>query len=89
MEEAVMKLVLLGDAGVGKSALVLQFVRGTFVEASESTIGAAFLSKSVEIDRATVRMEIWDTAGQEDYDRVRSLCYPGAHVFIFCFSLIK
>ena len=82
-----MKLVLLGDAGVGKSALVLQFVRGTFVEASESTIGAAFLSKSVEIDRAPVRMEIWDTAGQERYRNLAPMYYRGSQAAIGVFDV--
>jgi small GTP-binding protein len=61
----VFKLVLLGDAGVGKSALVLRFVRDEYLEASESTIGAAFLSRSLEVDRQSVEVQIWDTAGQE------------------------
>ena len=58
------KLVLLGDSAVGKSSLVLRFVRGQFFEYQESTIGAAFLTQTVALDDATVKFEIWDTAGQ-------------------------
>lgn len=59
------KLVLLGESAVGKSSLVLRFVKGQFHEYQESTIGAAFLTQTVCLDDTTVKFEIWDTAGQE------------------------
>ncbi|CAO2607296.1 Ras-related protein Rab-5A [Lemmus lemmus] len=59
------KLVLLGESAVGKSSLVLRFVKGQFHEFQESTIGAAFLTQTVCLDDTTVKFEIWDTAGQE------------------------
>ena len=59
------KLVLLGESSVGKSSLVLRFVKGQFHEFQESTIGAAFLTRTVQYDDNTVKFEIWDTAGQE------------------------
>eukprot|EP00041_Stephanoeca_diplocostata_P001689 m.20989 g.20989 ORF g.20989 m.20989 type:complete len:129 (-) comp12280_c0_seq1:774-1160(-) len=58
------KLVLLGESAVGKSSLVLRFVKGQFHEYQESTIGAAFLTQTVCLDDTTVKFEIWDTAGQ-------------------------
>ena len=73
------KLVLLGDTAVGKSCLVVRFVRDEFFEFQEPTIGgtvlllrkfkqrvysAAFLTQSVSLEGATVEFEIWDTAGQ-------------------------
>mmetsp|Transcript_178 Transcript_178/g.156 ORF Transcript_178/g.156 Transcript_178/m.156 type:complete len:96 (+) Transcript_178:95-382(+) len=61
------KLVLLGDTAVGKSCLVVRFVRDEFFEFQEPTIGAAFLTQTVALDDATVKFEIWDTAGQERY----------------------
>lgn len=61
------KLVLLGESAVGKSSLVLRFVKGQFHEYQESTIGAAFLTQTVCIDDTAVKFEIWDTAGQERY----------------------
>ena len=63
------KLVLLGESAVGKSSLVLRFVKGQFHEFQESTIGAAFLTQTVVLDDTTVKFEIWDTAGQERYHR--------------------
>lgn len=59
------KLVLLGESAVGKSSLVLRFVKGQFHEYQESTIGAAFLTQTLCLDDTTVKFEIWDTAGQE------------------------
>ena len=58
------KLVLLGDSAVGKSSVVLRFVKGQFFEYQESTIGAAFLTQTVVVQDCTVKLEIWDTAGQ-------------------------
>jgi hypothetical protein len=52
------KLVLLGNAGVGKSCLVLRFIRNEFFEDNETTIGAAFLTKTLALDDSTVKMEV-------------------------------
>uniref|UniRef100_A0A0E0CVA7 Uncharacterized protein n=1 Tax=Oryza meridionalis TaxID=40149 RepID=A0A0E0CVA7_9ORYZ len=60
------KLVLLGDSGVGKSCIVLRFVRGQFDPTSKVTVGASFLSQTLALEDSTiVKFEIWDTAGQE------------------------
>ena len=56
------KVVLLGDAGVGKSSLVLRFVTNSFDKYSESTIGASFMSKLLLVDGAPIKYQIWDTA---------------------------
>ncbi|KIP11736.1 hypothetical protein PHLGIDRAFT_21461 [Phlebiopsis gigantea 11061_1 CR5-6] len=62
------KLVLLGESAVGKSSLVLRFVKDQFDDYRESTIGAAFLTQTVSLEDGTsVKFEIWDTAGQERY----------------------
>mmetsp|Transcript_20429 Transcript_20429/g.31190 ORF Transcript_20429/g.31190 Transcript_20429/m.31190 type:complete len:110 (+) Transcript_20429:53-382(+) len=61
------KLVLLGDTAVGKSCLVVRFVRDEFFEFQEPTIGAAFLTQSVVLDNSAIKFEIWDTAGQGTY----------------------
>lgn len=54
---------MLGDAGVGKSCLVLRFVTGSFDKYSESTIGASFMSKLITVDSQPIKYQIWDTAG--------------------------
>jgi Ras-related protein Rab-5C len=55
------KLVLLGDCSVGKSSLVLRFVKGHFSNQMESTVGAAFLTKTVCFDETALKFEIWGT----------------------------
>ncbi|KAL6497709.1 Ras-related protein rabf1 [Orobanche hederae] len=70
------KLVLLGDSGVGKSCIVLRFVRGQFDPTSKVTVGASFLSQTIALqDSTTVKFEIWDTAGQERYAALAPLYY--------------
>jgi len=81
------KLVLLGDSAVGKSSLVLRFVRGQFFEYQESTIGAAFLTQTVALNDTTVKFEIWDTAGQERYHSLAPMYYRGAAAAIVVFDI--
>ena len=73
------KIVVLGESAVGKSSLTIRFVRRQFVANQETTIGAAFLTKSVTTrDGGTLRMEMWDTAGQERYRSLAPMYYRGA-----------
>eukprot|EP00698_Gefionella_okellyi_P021066 TRINITY_DN6717_c0_g1_i1.p1 TRINITY_DN6717_c0_g1~~TRINITY_DN6717_c0_g1_i1.p1 ORF type:complete len:228 (+),score=27.95 TRINITY_DN6717_c0_g1_i1:69-686(+) len=81
------KLVLLGDSAVGKSSLVLRFVRGQFSEYQESTIGAAFLTQTVALNDITVKFEIWDTAGQERYHSLAPMYYRGAAAAIVVYDI--
>lgn len=69
------KLVLLGDTSVGKSSIVIRFVKGQFSEYQESTIGAAFLTQTVSVQDCHVKYEIWDTAGQERYHSLAPMYY--------------
>ena len=83
------KLVLLGESAVGKSSVVHRFVKNTFDNMRESTIGAAFLTQSVtlpEID-ATVKFEIWDTAGQERYKSLAPMYYRNAHAALCVYDI--
>jgi len=81
------KLVLLGDSAVGKSSLVLRFVKGQFHEYQESTIGAAFLTQTVTLDETTIKFEIWDTAGQERYHSLAPMYYRGAQAAIVVYDI--
>eukprot|EP00984_Skeletonema_dohrnii_P025622 scaffold14804_cov66-Skeletonema_dohrnii-CCMP3373.AAC.1 len=73
------KLVLLGDTAVGKSCLVVRFVRDEFFEFQEPTIGA--------LDDSTVKFEIWDTAGQERYRSLAPMYYRGAAAAIVVYDI--
>lgn len=82
------KLVLLGDTAVGKSCLVVRFVRDEFFEFQEPTIGAAFLTQTVSLDEGvTVKFEIWDTAGQERYRSLAPMYYRGAAAAIVVYDV--
>ncbi|KAL0978251.1 hypothetical protein UPYG_G00168000 [Umbra pygmaea] len=81
------KLVLLGETSVGKSSLLLQFVKGQYQDSGESTIGAAFLTQLVSVDGAMVKFEIWDTAGQERYHSLAPMYYRGAQASIVVYDI--
>jgi len=81
------KLVLLGDSAVGKSSLVLRFVKKQFFEYQESTIGAAFLTQTVAVNDFVVKFEIWDTAGQERYHSLAPMYYRGAASAIVVYDI--
>jgi len=82
------KLVLLGDAGVGKTALAVQFVKGQFNEFTESTIGASFMNQTVTLpDDTLVKFQIWDTAGQERFHSLAPMYYRGAQAAIVVYDI--
>ncbi|KTW26581.1 GTP-binding protein ypt5 [Pneumocystis jirovecii RU7] len=84
------KLVLLGESAVGKSSLVLRFVKGQFDDYRESTIGAAFLTQTLCLDETTViKFEIWDTAGQERYRSLAPMYYRNADCAIVVYDITQ
>jgi small GTP-binding protein len=83
------KLVLLGDSGVGKSSLLRRFVHDTFNEETDSTMGASYLSKLVAVPGHSVKFNIWDTAGQERYRSLAKMYYRDAMVVLLVFALTE
>lgn len=81
------KLVLLGDASVGKSCLVVRFAKGEFYEYQEPTIGAAFMTQTVNLNSEVVKYEIWDTAGQERYKSLVPMYYRGAAAAVIVYDI--
>ena len=59
------KMVLLGDPGCGKTSIITRFMYGSFDSAYQSTIGIDFLSKTLMVGKRPIRLQLWDTAGQE------------------------
>lgn len=84
-----LKLVLLGEAAVGKSSIVLRFVSNDFSENKEPTIGAAFLTQRVTINEHTVKFEIWDTAGQERFASLAPMYYRNAQAALVVYDVTK
>jgi len=84
------KLVLLGESAVGKSSLVLRFVKDQFDDYRESTIGAAFLTQTVTLEDSTsVKFEIWDTAGQERYKSLAPMYYRNANCAVVVYDITQ
>ncbi|KAI5804545.1 ras family protein [Geopyxis carbonaria] len=83
------KLVLLGEAAVGKSSLVLRFVNDDFQENKEPTIGAAFLTQKCNLPTRTIKFEIWDTAGQERFASLAPMYYRNAQSALVVYDITK
>ena len=81
------KIVILGDSSVGKTSIANQFSNGTFSELQDSTIGAAFFSKTRTVDGKEKKVEIWDTAGQERYHSLAPMYYRGAKGALVVFDI--
>ncbi|CCC07244.1 rho-type GTPase [Copromyces sp. CBS 386.78] len=80
------KLVIVGDGACGKTCLLIVFSKGTFPEVYVPTVFENYVA-DVEVDGRHVELALWDTAGQEDYDRLRPLSYPDSHVVLICFAI--
>lgn len=89
------KLVLLGDSSVGKSSIVNRFVKDSFDEFRESTIGAAFLSQTIKVhdeetkNEEVIKFEIWDTAGQERYKSLAPMYYRNANAALVVYDITQ
>ena len=80
------KLVIVGDGACGKTCLLIVFSKDQFPEVYVPTVFENYVA-DIEVDNKTVELALWDTAGQEDYDRLRPLSYPDTDVILMCFSI--
>ncbi len=84
---AFLKVVLLGDGGVGKSSLIQRFVSNKFDPSLFHTIGVEFLNKDLEVDGGRYTLQIWDTAGQERFKSLRTPFYRGTDCCLLTFAI--
>lgn len=87
MNPEVVKVVLLGDSGVGKTSIINRFMTGKYSESLKPTIGAAFVSKNVVVDGHNLELRIWDTAGQEVYRGLAPMYYRSAQIAIIVYDV--
>jgi len=82
------KLVVVGDGAIGKTCLLVVFAKGTFPEQYIPTVFENYTKEFKHPDHDDVCLELWDTAGQEEFDKLRPLSYPGSDIVFICFSLV-
>jgi len=83
-----MKLVVVGDGAVGKTCLLISYANNRFPEEYVPTVFDNYVVNLTAGDD-TIELGLWDTAGQEEYDRLRPLSYANANVFLICFSVVN
>jgi small GTP-binding protein len=81
------KIVLVGDGYVGKTSLVRRYCEGKFEESRIDTLGVDFQTKLVTIDQKTIKLSIWDVAGQERFISFRDTFYRGAHAVALIYDV--
>jgi len=86
-KKVLLKVIILGDSGVGKTSLMNQYVNKKFSKQYKATIGADFLTKEVMIDDKLVTMQIWDTAGQERFQSLGVAFYRGADCCVLVYDI--
>uniref|UniRef100_A0A9L0SM62 Ras-related protein Rab-7a n=1 Tax=Equus caballus TaxID=9796 RepID=A0A9L0SM62_HORSE len=86
-KKVLLKVIILGDSGVGKTSLMNQYVNKKFSNQYKATIGADFLTKEVMVDDRLVTMQIWDTAGQERFQSLGVAFYRGADCCVLVFDV--
>ncbi|CDO95906.1 unnamed protein product [Kluyveromyces dobzhanskii CBS 2104] len=85
--DSVMKILLLGDSGVGKSCLLVRFVEDKFTPTFITTIGIDFKIKTVDINGKRVKLQLWDTAGQERFRTITTAYYRGAMGIVLIYDV--
>ncbi|WOO77502.1 GTP-binding protein rho2 [Vanrija pseudolonga] len=80
------KLVIVGDGAAGKTSLLNVFAIGEFPENYEPTVFDNYVT-DIELDGKPIQLALWDTAGQEEYERLRPLSYSKAHIILIAFSV--
>uniref|UniRef100_A0A915HF74 Ras-related protein Rab-25 n=1 Tax=Romanomermis culicivorax TaxID=13658 RepID=A0A915HF74_ROMCU len=84
-----LKIVLVGDSGVGKTNLLSRYTRNEFSHGSKSTIGVEFAARTCQVDTCRLKAQIWDTAGQERYRAITYVYYRGALGALIVFDITK
>lgn len=85
--DVVLKCVVVGDSGVGKTSLIARFAHDTFEEDAVTTIGVDFVVKTITFDAKRVKLVLWDTAGNERFRTLTGSYYRGAQLALFVYDV--
>ncbi|ELT90055.1 hypothetical protein CAPTEDRAFT_178029 [Capitella teleta] len=86
--ETAIKVVIVGNGAVGKSSMIQRYCKGIFTKDYKKTIGVDFLERQIEVNCEDVRLMLWDTAGQEEFDAITRAYYRGAQACVIAFSIV-
>ena len=92
MEEEIaylFKIIVIGDAGVGKSNIITKYTRNVFDETMKPTLGVEFIMKKISVKEKAVKLQIWDTAGQEKYRALAKNMYRNAVGVLIVYDVSK
>lgn len=81
------KVVLIGEAGVGKTCLVRRYCQGVFPVAQSATIGVDFMIKTIDVNGEQIKLQIWDTAGQERFRTITQSYYRSANAIVIVYDI--
>ena len=83
------KVIIIGDSAVGKSCLMNRVTMNEFTEDHEVTVGVEFGSFMVKLDEQIFRLQIWDTAGQENFKSITKIFYKGSHCVVLAYDITR
>jgi small GTP-binding protein len=87
MEEILFRILIVGDSGVGKSCILLRFTQGIFSTSVDLTIGVDFATKTIQLFNKQVKLQVWDTAGQEGFRSITRSFYRNADGIFLVFNV--
>ena len=82
-----LKIILLGDVGVGKTNIISRYISGDFNQSLNPTVGSSFGEKKIKKEGVTYLLKVWDTVGQERYNSITKLFVQGSHIIILVYSI--
>ena len=88
-QDHLFKLIIIGDTGVGKSCLMKRVMDNEFKQEHQVTIGVEFGSFGLKINNQVIKLQIWDTAGQESFRSVTRIFYRGAHCVFLTYDITR
>ncbi len=88
-EDSSIKIVLVGDTGVGKSNILTRFTHDEFNQESKTTLGIELSARTIKVDDKTIKINIWDTAGQEKFKSITAAYFRGAKGAMIVYDITK